>query len=112
MAWIKLVAFAAVALAIAGCESDSCDEEVVDRAEAFVDAHQSCQSNDDCTVVSDSCGEIPGGFCGQLAMNREGAESAEWKARQRELHACAPSSCVVCDAALVPTCKDNSCRGR
>lgn len=112
MAWIKLVALAAVALAIAGCDSDSCDEEVVDRAGAFVDAHQSCQTNDDCTVVSDFCGEVPGGFCGQLSMNREGAESAEWKARERALKACAPSSCTVCDAALLPTCKDNSCRRR
>ena len=113
MAWIKLVVFGAVALAVVGCDGDTCDEEVVDRARAFVDAHQSCETNDDCSVVSDACGEVPGGFCGQLAMNREGAESAEWKALERTLKACAPpSSCVSCAAGLGTGCKDHSCRGR
>jgi hypothetical protein len=109
---MKLVAVAGVAIVIAGCESDSCDDDIVDRAGAFVDGHQSCQTDEDCTVVSDSCGEVPGGYCGQLPMNREGAESAEWKNLERALRDCAPSSCVVCDAALVPTCKDGSCGGR
>jgi hypothetical protein len=112
MAWMKLMALAAVALAVTGCESDSCDEALIDRAGAFVDAHQSCETDADCTVVSDYCGEVPGGYCGQLPMSLEGAESAEWKELERALSGCAPSSCAVCGAALVPTCKEGSCGGR
>jgi hypothetical protein len=114
MAWSTVVAVAAVSMAwaAAGCESDSCNQETVDRAVAFLDAHQSCETDDDCVVVSDACGEIPGGFCGQLSMNSEGAESGEWQALERAIADCAPSSCTVCDAALVPTCTAGSCRGR
>jgi hypothetical protein len=94
---------------VVGCQS-GCEKETVDRAVRFLDAHQSCETNEDCVVVGDSCGELPGGFCGQLAMNRQGAESAEWRAIQAELEDCAPSECAQCLAALVPGCGDGSCR--
>lgn len=112
MSWIKVVMVAGTAFAVVGCESHGCDQETVDRAVAFLDAHQSCETDDDCAVVSDFCGEVPGGFCGQLSMSREGAESAEWDALARAVSDCAPSSCEVCAAALVPTCTAGSCRGR
>lgn len=111
MSWINAVAVAGMAFAVVGCESE-CDQETVDRAVAFLDAHQSCETDDDCIVVSDFCAEIPGGYCGQLAMNREGAESAEWQALERALSDCGPSSCTVCDAALEVACTGGSCRGR
>jgi hypothetical protein len=105
-----LVAIAITLFCLHGCSS-GCDEDTIDRAVAFLDAHQSCTTNDDCVVVSDHCRELPGGYCGQLAMNPEGAESAEWKSLERELQDCAPESCAVCLAALIPTRANGSCRG-
>lgn len=112
MSWINaLVALGLSSFAMLSCDADSgCEAGTVDRALAFLDAHQSCETNADCAVVSDFCGELPGGFCGQLAISREGAESAEWKAIEQRLRECSSSSCVVCDAALVPTCKSGFCR--
>ena len=112
-AWYGAAVLAAIGINLIwlqGCSS-GCDEETIDSAIAFLDAHQSCATDADCAVVSDHCGELPGGFCGQLAMNRQGAESAAWKAAERELQDCAPESCDVCVALLVPTCTDGSCRG-
>jgi hypothetical protein len=108
---IALAAIALVLVGLQGCSDRGCDEGTINRAIAFLDAHQNCTTNDDCTVVADHCGELPGGFCGQLPMSREGAESAEWKSLEREVHECAPESCTVCGAALIPTCTNGSCRG-
>ena len=108
------VALAALGLALVslhGCAS-GCDEETIDRAVAFLDTHQTCTTNADCVTVSDMCEELPGGFCGQLPMNREGASSAQWNSIERQLKDCAPESCTVCSAALVPTCTNGACRGR
>jgi hypothetical protein len=97
--------------AVQGCNSD-CDDEA-DRAAAFLNSHQSCQTNDDCVVVGDYCGHIPGGFCGQLSMNRSGAESAEWRAIAQDLADCTgEETCQTCLAALVPTCTAGSCSRR
>jgi hypothetical protein len=101
---------AAVAVALPACES-GCDPGTVNQASAFLDAHQSCEADEDCVTVRDFCGELPGGFCGQLGMNRQGAESAQWMALERELRDCAPDKCTVCDALLVPTCSNGSCSG-
>jgi hypothetical protein len=112
MTWTSLGAVTILVLGVFGCDPNSCDDDTVAEAVAFLDAHQSCETNDDCAVVFDSCGTIPGGFCGQLAMNREGATSARWKAIEQNISECAPTSCEVCDAALVPTCNAGSCRSR
>ncbi|HEX6767297.1 MAG TPA: hypothetical protein VF103_17485 [Polyangiaceae bacterium] len=93
-----------------GCES-SCDQKTVDRAVAFMEGHQSCEVDADCVVVGDFCEEIPGGWCGQLTMNRSGKESAEWRAIEDELRDCAPSKCTVCLGALEPSCSNGSCGG-
>ena len=111
MTWKYAVGVVGAALALLGCES-GCDEEAIDRAVAFIDANQACETDDDCTVVHDFCAEIPGGFCGQIAMSEQGAESGAWKAIERELSDCAPSSCEVCLAGLVPTCTAGSCSPR
>jgi hypothetical protein len=103
--WLPLLG----GLALLGCK-DGCDADVVQRASAFVDAHQACDSNEDCVIIHDHCGELPGGFCGQLPMNREGATSKEWQKLDAELRDCAPDECDVCLAALVPTCTAGSCR--
>jgi hypothetical protein len=94
---------------VSGCK-DGCDPESVHRATEFVDAHQSCETDDDCVIVDDHCGQLSGGFCGQLRMNRAGAVSSEWRALDAEIGDCAPDSCSVCGAAAVPTCTAGSCR--
>jgi hypothetical protein len=112
--WIRnasLLACTTVAVCLQGCES-GCDDETVERAVAFLDAHQSCETDDDCVTVHDACEEIPDGYCGQIAMSREGAESSEWNDIQAELEDCAPSECTVCGAALVPRCFEGSCDSR
>jgi hypothetical protein len=111
MTWKYAVAAFGIAIALPGCES-GCDEEAIDRAVAFLDANQACETHDDCATVGDLCGQIPGGFCGQLAMSKKGAESSAWKAIERELSDCAPSSCDVCAAALSPTCTAGACSRR
>jgi hypothetical protein len=97
------------AVAVSGCGDEGCDPGLIQQASAFIDAHQSCDTDDDCVVVHDACGQIPGGFCGQLAMNRTGATSSAWRSFEAELHDCAPSSCTVCGAGLVPACRSGSC---
>ena len=111
MSWKYAAGAVGMTIALLGCES-GCDQEAIDRAVAFIDDNQACETDDDCVTISDFCAEIPGGFCGQLAMSKQGAESSAWKAIERELSDCAPSSCEVCDAALVPTCTAGSCRGQ
>jgi hypothetical protein len=108
---IGCASFAIAALLIQGC-STGCNEETVDRAVAFIDAHQSCETDADCVVIDDFCAELPGGYCGQLAMNREGSESSEWRSITADVRDCAPSECQVCAAALIPSCTNNVCSRR
>jgi len=93
-----------------GCST--CDAESIDRAVAFIDAHQSCETDADCVVVSDMCEEIPGGWCGQIPMNRQGAESSEWRTLADDVQKCGPESCAQCVGALIPSCSNGSCGGR
>ena len=108
------MALAGVVLAAAactGCKAGQCDPDLVDHAVGFLKAHQSCEVDADCVVVSDFCGTLPKGFCGQLVMNREGKASAEWGDISKELKDCSPEECTVCLAATVPACTDGSCQG-
>jgi hypothetical protein len=111
--WCGKRATVAVLLAVVGagltsCKS-GCDADTIERATAFLDSHQSCETDDDCVIVSDYCGELPRGFCGQLSMSRSGAASAEWKELDAELRDCAADDCAVCLAAAIPTCTAGSC---
>jgi hypothetical protein len=108
--FVGLLLVVSAALAAQACKT-GCEPETIERAVAFLEAHQSCEVDTDCVVVSDYCQEIPGGFCGQLVMNRAGSSSPEWAALDAELKDCSPSSCEVCLAAVVPTCTDGSCGG-
>jgi hypothetical protein len=105
----KLGLLVLAAMAAAGCKAGSCDDELVDRAVAFMKAHQSCTVDADCVVAWDYCETLPGGYCGQLSMNREGSDSSEWKVIAQELDDCAPDGCTVCEAGLIPACKDGFC---
>ena len=111
--WVRgislvLIGFGAVGLH--ACQT-GCEKEKIDRAVAFLEAHQSCQADADCVVISDFCEELPGGSCGQLTMNKQGADSAEWQSLEQELKDCAPDKCTVCLAALIPRCSNGSCGG-
>jgi hypothetical protein len=106
---VGLLLVVSAALAAQGCKT--CERKTIERATAFLEAHQSCEVDADCVAVSDYCEEIPGGFCGQLVMNRAGSSSPEWAALDAELKDCSPSDCEVCLAAVVPTCTDGSCGG-
>jgi hypothetical protein len=105
------IALGVAALLSQAC-STGCDAEVVNRAVAFIDEHQACETDNDCVNISDFCEELPGGWCGQQLMNRTGAESLDWHALSLELRACAPDSCTTCDGLLVPTCSGGVCSQR
>ena len=109
---LRIMSMAVVlgSLSILSACQDGCDAATVDRAVAFLDAHQSCATDEDCVTVSDYCEELPGGYCGQLPMSRAGAESPEWKDLDRKLRDCAPDKCAVCGALLIPSCQEGSCR--
>lgn len=100
------------AVGLWGCES-GCNEETVERARLFLESHQSCEVDADCVIVSDFCGEIPSetALCGQLTMNRQGQQSAEWQELEEELGDCGPRECTQCLAARVPGCSNGSCGG-
>jgi len=109
---IGLVTLSAAGAMLAACKSDEvCDPELVTHAQAFLEAHQACQTDADCVLVSDYCGTLPNGFCGQLVMNREGESSAEWRDLSAALKNCAATECTVCLAARGLGCKDGSCGG-
>jgi hypothetical protein len=93
-----------------GCEA-GCDDEIVDRAIQSLDSHQGCEGPPDCVILSDFCGELPGGVCGQTTMNREGRESAKWLAIEKELGECVPTECGDCEAGRLPTCINGACNG-
>jgi hypothetical protein len=110
----RLFSVAYVALGMVtplGCKSGPCDPDLADRAVGFMKAHQSCTVDADCVIVGDFCGTLPGGFCGQLTMNREGRDSTEWAGLSKELEDCAPEECTQCLAARGVGCSNGSCNG-
>jgi len=111
MRTVKLAALLLLTLPVAAVQacSTGCDDATVGRAVAFIDAHQTCETDDDCVVTHDACGKIPGGYCGQLAINRQGQASPEWASISSELDDCAPDTCSNCLALLTPLCTNGCC---
>jgi len=71
------------ALAFTGCKEKAkpkaCDPALVERAVAFLRAHQSCAVDDDCVVFNADCAPLPSSHpCGLLVVNHEGYASHEW----------------------------------
>ena len=99
------------AVGLWGCES-GCNEQAVERAQRFIETHQSCEGDQDCVIVDDFCGQIHGEhtLCGQLTMNRQGKESAEWREIEEELGECT-GECARCLAARGVGCSNGSCGG-
>jgi len=108
---LALASLVAVAATATGCKADACDQDLVTRAESFLEAHQSCAADADCVIVGDFCGTLPNGYCGQLVMNRAGKASAEWADLTDALNDCAPTDCAVCLAVRGVGCKDGTCGG-
>jgi len=98
-------------VASVGCKAGECDPGLVDHAVNFLNAHQSCATDDDCVIVPDFCETLPKGYCGQLVMNRQGSDSAEWRDLTKALKDCSPEECTVCGALLVTKCSSGSCSG-
>src|SRR4051812_17041307 len=91
-----------------GCQDDCLDEK--DAMESFLvkPAHLTCESNEDCAVVTVGCipVEAPGALCGQVPLNKSAAASSEWKSLRSAADACAGQSCGMCAAALLPQCSE------
>ena len=102
----RLAFMVAVSGAISGC--GGCEDETVERARSFLENHKSCERDPDCVVVSGFCGELPGGTCGRVTMNRQGRDSVEWKELETELGECS-GDCAQCDIGIIPTCMSGSC---
>ena len=93
-----------------GCKD--CQDEK-DAMEAFLaePSHLTCESDADCTVVSVGCTQVRGAFCAQMPLNKSAAASSGWKNVRSAAGDCDGESCVICDAALIPECKQGFCGG-
>jgi len=110
---LRLIRVVGVVAGLTGawaCSTDEqCPEDTIDQAVRYLKAHQSCETDADCVIVSDYCETLPSGTCGQLIVSRDGAASADWKSLDARLRACAPGDCIVCNAAVIPACSNGSC---
>jgi hypothetical protein len=101
----------ALALLVGGC-GDDCSDAIAAGKEFLDDpANLTCQSNEDCQVVSTGCHTYARGICGQAQLNRDAAASSKWKTIQAGLDDCDMPGCSQCDAALVVQCADLRCGG-
>jgi hypothetical protein len=107
----RLLGALLLAACAAGCAGDCTDE--IEAASAFLDkpANLTCQSNDDCVVVSTPCHTFERGLCGQVQLNRQAASSEEWSTLSGDLRDCESGSCVQCTALLIRSCIDGICGG-
>lgn len=83
------------------------------RVEAFLadDANFVCETDDDCTATSVGCLQIEGESCGQIPFSKRAEKSQEWQEIRSELADClGVDKCVTCDAGLLVTCNNGSCR--
>jgi hypothetical protein len=96
--------------ALVGC-GDCTDE--IEAARAFLEepANLTCQSDDDCVVVSTGCHTFSRGTCGQAQVAGRAAESEEWSGLSAELSDCESASCAQCLALLTPRCLEGMCGG-
>jgi len=98
--------------ASAVCACGDCTD-AMEAANAFLDkpANLTCQSNEDCVVVSTGCYTVARGLCGQAQLSRQAASSKEWSKISGELRDCESGSCAQCAAALLPSCTEGTCGG-
>jgi hypothetical protein len=94
------------------CACGDCADEI-EAAQAFLDnpANLTCQSNEDCVVVSTGCQPVERGPCGQAQLSRQAASSEEWSKLSGDLRDCDSGSCAQCLLPLTPGCKDGMCGG-
>jgi hypothetical protein len=92
-----------------GCGNDCQDERDAMQAFLVEPSHLSCAADDDCTVVTVGCAEVPRAFCGQVILNKTAAASSSWKNLRSAADDCVGVDCEVCTAALAPQCKQGLC---
>jgi hypothetical protein len=100
-------------VALVACQDDCMDEKKAMESFLVEPAHLTCESNEDCTVVTSGClpVDVPGALCGQAHLNKSAAASSEWKRLLSTADDCWGQSCVTCTAALTPGCRDGFCGG-
>jgi hypothetical protein len=105
----------ALMLAIASGALVSCGDcsDETATADQFIGnpVNLACQSDDDCVVVTTGCADVSRGLCGQAQLSGAAAASQAWKGLSQELEDCAPDSCSICLAALLPSCRSGFCGG-
>lgn len=103
-----LVGCPLVAASLLGC--GNCEQTAED-VRAFLEdpANLTCQTDNDCVVVSTQCSGI--GFCGQATLSRTASTSKGWRDLSDELEAC-NDDCSVCTALLLPHCGEGGLCGR
>lgn len=96
-----------------GCQDDCLDEKDAMQSFLVEPAHLTCESNEDCTVVTVGCipVDVHGALCGQVPLNKSAAASSEWKSLRSAADDCAGQNCGMCDAALTAWCKEGFCGG-
>ena len=107
-AWVLGLGALLAVSTLLGCKDDCAD--AVAAAEKFLGDPQNltCESNEDCTVVSTGCAPVADAFCGQSPLSKRAAASAAWSQIQKDLQSCG-TSCAICTAALTPGCSAGTC---
>lgn len=84
-----------------------------ERAEAFLrdPVNQKCEIDADCAVTEVGCLELESDFCGQTVLNKRAHDSKVWRQLRDDLADClSVDTCATCNAALIPSCNEGSCR--
>ena len=105
--WLGLL----VAVGLVAACGDCSDE--IEAGRAFLDkpANLSCQTDQDCVVVSTGCQTFARGVCEQAQLNRGAAVSAQWQRLSQGLSDC-QNSCSQCAVALIAHCDAGFCGGK
>lgn len=108
----RLLGVVLLGASTAVCACGDCTDEL-EAANAFLDepANLTCESNEDCVVVSTGCFTAARGLCGQAHLSRQAASSKEWSKISDDLRDCESGSCAQCAAALLPSCTFGMCGG-
>jgi hypothetical protein len=108
----RLLGAVLLAASSALCACGDCADEL-EAARAFLEkpANLTCQSSEDCVVVSTGCQTVARGLCGQAHLSRQAASSKEWSKLSGDLRDCESKPCIQCTAALVTGCADGICGG-
>ncbi len=109
MKWSTALPAAAVSLGLSFVACGDCTKEV-EAARVFLEENRSCQTNEDCVVVSTGCHTFANGRCAQAPLNRLAAATTQWQRLSQGLEDC-ENECATCTAGLIPKCNAGVCGG-